>query len=31
VADTGELDVDEDLIGARLLNRNLLVLDGCEK
>lgn len=31
VADTGELDVDEDLIGTRLLNGNLLVLDGCEK
>jgi len=31
VADTGELDVDEDLIGTRLLNRNLLVLDGYRK
>jgi len=28
VADTGELDVDENLIGARLLDGNLLVLDG---
>jgi len=28
VADTGELDVDENLIGTRLLNGNLLVLDG---
>jgi hypothetical protein len=31
VADTGELDIDEDLIGTRLLDRNLLVLDGCER
>jgi hypothetical protein len=31
VADTGELDVDEDLIGTRLLNRDLLVLDGYRK
>jgi hypothetical protein len=31
VADTGELDVDEDLIGTRLLDGNLLVLDGCER
>jgi hypothetical protein len=31
VADTGELDVDQDLIGTRLLNGNLLVLDGYRK
>lgn len=31
VADTGKLDVDEDLIGSGLLDGNLLVLDGCEK
>jgi hypothetical protein len=31
VADTGELDVDEDLVRAGLLNGNLLVLDGYEK
>jgi hypothetical protein len=31
VADTGELDVDEDLVSGGLLDGNLLVLDGCEK
>jgi hypothetical protein len=30
VADTGELDVDEDLIGTGLLDGNLLVLDSWE-
>lgn len=31
VADTGELDVNEDLIGTGLLDGNLLVLGGCKR